>query len=215
MSNITNLSELEERLCNIQELPLEHELKKVLLLSIHELKNQARISGDSGTEQRLLNIEQALGFGDAEADIVALRDCLTIGNTTSELPDEVPEHATFAESSDVEPEQSAPFTGICLILTNCPGRDPAREMARTLVEKHHAACVNVIANIGAIYWWEGEIHDTAECQLQIKTSAERVDEVLEDIQKLHPHDVPEILVMPIEKGNQAYFDWVNFETGER
>ncbi len=104
---------------------------------------------------------------------------------------------------------------IQLILCNCPGRDAARELAQGLVKARFAACVNIIANIGAIYWWDGEIKDTAECQLQIKTSNQSLDDIIHYIKQNHPNEIPEIIAMQVEKGNQDYFDWVKQETYDR
>jgi len=104
---------------------------------------------------------------------------------------------------------------IQLVMCNCPGRDAARELARNLIEARLAACINIIANIGSIYWWQGEIHDTAECQLQIKTSHQSLNDVIDYIKQHHPGDVPEILVIPINEGNEEYFEWVKQETYDR
>jgi periplasmic divalent cation tolerance protein len=102
-----------------------------------------------------------------------------------------------------------------LILCNCPGRDAARALARGLVETRLAACVNIIANIGSIYWWEGEIKDTAECQLQIKTTTNCLNNTFDYIKQNHPNDVPEILSITVEKGNEDYFEWVKQETSDK
>jgi len=104
---------------------------------------------------------------------------------------------------------------IQLVMCNCPGRDAARELARYLIEARLAACINIIANIGSIYWWKGEIHDTAECQLQIKTSHQSLNDVIDYIKQYHPGEVPEILVIPINEGNKEYFKWVKQETYDR
>jgi len=104
---------------------------------------------------------------------------------------------------------------IQLVMCNCPGRDAARELARHLIEARLAACINIIANIGSIYWWKGEIHDTAECQLQIKTSHQSLNDVIDYIKQYHPGEVPEILVIPINEGNKEYFKWVKQETYDR
>lgn len=121
------------------------------------------------------------------------------------------------ESSVVEEviEEECKQASIQLILCNCPGRDAARELAQGIVKARLAACVNIIANIGAIYWWDGEIKDTAECQLQIKTSNQSLEDIIRYIKQNHPNDVPEIIAMQVENGNQDYFDWVKQETYDR
>jgi periplasmic divalent cation tolerance protein len=117
--------------------------------------------------------------------------------------------------TETETETETEKPKIQLILCNCPGRDAARELAKGLVQTRLAACVNIIANIGSMYWWEGEIKDTAECQLQIKTSTVRLEDTLNYIKQNHPNDVPEILSIGVEKGNDDYFEWVKQETSDK
>ena len=139
----------------------------------------------------------------------------------AEVEDEIEEVETAQTENEVDHVQSAEAKSesnpakIQLVLSNCPGRDAARKLANGLVSARLAACVNIIANIGAIYWWKGEIKDTAECQLQIKTSNQSLDEVIDFIKQNHPHEAPEIIAIPVDKGNKDYFDWVKEETYDR
>jgi periplasmic divalent cation tolerance protein len=41
----------------------------------------------------------------------------------------------------------------------------------------------------------------------IKTRVELADRVMEETRKLHPYDVPALLVLPIEGGNEDYIGW--------
>jgi len=121
------------------------------------------------------------------------------------------------EPVEDEPVEDEPVEDdrIQLILCNCPGRDAARELAHGVITARLGACVNIIANIGSIYWWQGEIKDTAECQLQIKTASACVEDLIHYINQNHPNEVPEILVFPVDKGNENYFEWVKQETSEK
>jgi len=67
--------------------------------------------------------------------------------------------------------------------------EAALEIARELVEQRLAACVNRI-DCDSIYRWEGEVYDETEVILLAKTTADRYPELVEAVQKLHPHDVP-------------------------
>ena len=143
---------------------------------------------------------------------IEVNDNYDIESTSSESHEQILKEADMSEPNHItETEKSK----IQLILCNCPGRDAARELARGLVQTRLAACVNIIANIGSIYWWEGEIKDVAECQLQIKTSTDRLDDTLHYIKQNHPNDVPEILSIGVEKGNEDYFEWVKKETSDK
>lgn len=127
-----------------------------------------------------------------------------------------PDKSEAVTQAETTTEEKTTKQGIIqLVMCNCPGRDAARELARHLIEARLAACINIIANIGSIYWWKGEIHDTAECQLQIKTSHQSLNDVIDYIKQYHPDEVPDILVIPIDLGNMEYFEWVKQETYDR
>ncbi|MFC6962188.1 divalent-cation tolerance protein CutA [Halocatena marina] len=67
--------------------------------------------------------------------------------------------------------------------------DSATDLARMLVDKRLAACVNRI-DCQSIYRWEGEIANEEEVILLAKTTDERYDDLVEQVTKAHPHDVP-------------------------
>jgi len=219
-----------------------HELRKEILLLLHKLKNNSRRLANFDIESELIAIEVTLGYGsgstinEIEASQIEEHQLRLIELTdqNAEISDEVVLEESVDEPLDELKEQNKNITDessvelktevkmeesskpkLQLILCNCPGRDAARELAHGLIKARLAACVNVIANIGSIYWWQGEIKDTAECQLQIKTSNQSFDDVIQYIKQNHPNDVPEILGVPVDKGNEDYFDWVKQETYDR
>jgi periplasmic divalent cation tolerance protein len=99
-----------------------------------------------------------------------------------------------------------------LVLTTLPTDADGAAFARTLVEEHLAACVNLLAPMESIYRWDGNIETEAERQLVIKTTRERVAALWDRVRELHPYDVPEFLVLPIVDGNDAYLRWVGEST---
>jgi periplasmic divalent cation tolerance protein len=100
-----------------------------------------------------------------------------------------------------------------ILLVNAPP-DRARAIARALVERRLAACVNILPGVTSIYRWEGKIEEAAESMLFIKTRRELVAEVTAAVRALHPYAVPEIVAVPLasDRGNAAYLDWVYAET---
>ena len=85
----------------------------------------------------------------------------------------------------------------------------ADTIARALVEGNAAACVNYgVPGIVSIYRWKGELERDYEVQLIIKTTLARVAEVERVIKQHHPHDVPEIIALPIVAGSEPYLTWV-------
>jgi len=89
-------------------------------------------------------------------------------------------------------------------------RDEAEELAEKIVEKKLAACVNTF-DTDSVYRWEGEVEKAEETILLIKTSRERLDDLMHEIKNLHSYDLPEILVTDFD-GDQQYLEWVRRET---
>ena len=95
-----------------------------------------------------------------------------------------------------------------IVLTTFPAdRDPA-PLARTLVEERLAACVNVLPVMTSIYRWQGAVETADERQLVIKTTAERIDALGHRIGELHPYEVPELMIVPVERASAAYAAWL-------
>ncbi len=95
-----------------------------------------------------------------------------------------------------------------LVLTTCPNNQEAEELARSLVEKHLAACVQ-ITGITSYYEWKNKVNKDEERLLLIKTQTERYDEIEQFITRHHSYDVPEIISMPIHNGSDAYLHWID------
>jgi periplasmic divalent cation tolerance protein len=81
-------------------------------------------------------------------------------------------------------------------------------LARTLVEEHLAACVNVLPPMQSIYRWQGQVHVDEERQLVIKTSSDRLEALQLRLTALHPYELPEFLVIDVARGSQAYLEWL-------
>ncbi len=100
------------------------------------------------------------------------------------------------------------MTSTVVVLVTAPSADAAAALARTLVEEELAACGNVVPAIRSIYRWEGKIHDDAEALLVLKTERRLVPALKARLPELHPYQVPELLVLPVEDGLVAYLEWV-------
>ena len=100
------------------------------------------------------------------------------------------------------------MTDTCVVLVTAPTPEKAAEIARTLVLEKLAACGNVVPGIRSIYQWEGRICDDAEALLILKVPAKRVQELSDRVVALHPYDLPEVVALRIEGGNEKYIDWI-------
>ena len=91
--------------------------------------------------------------------------------------------------------------------------EQAETIARALVERRLAACVNIVAPINSLYVWQGETHDDQEVLLIVKTRAGLFEgELIPAVKAAHPYDVPEIIALPVLLGDQDYLDWIEAET---
>lgn len=95
-----------------------------------------------------------------------------------------------------------------LVLTTLGPDFDARSLARAIVEARLAACVNIIDGIHSVYRWEGRVAADDEQLLVIKTTDARIDALREMLFTLHPYDVPEFVVIPIESTSEAYGNWI-------
>jgi len=95
-----------------------------------------------------------------------------------------------------------------IVLTTAGSEEEARKIARHLVEKRLAACVNIIPQIESIYRWQGKVESSREWLLLAKTTQEKFPAVRDAIRKLHSYDVPECIVLNIEDGSSDYLQWL-------
>lgn len=95
-----------------------------------------------------------------------------------------------------------------LVVSTAPSEKIARKLAHSLVRQHLAACVNVIPGAVSFFWWQGKLDKARETLLLIKTSKSFFPRLVKFLQKQHPYQVPEIIAVPIEKGNLEYLGWL-------
>ena len=101
---------------------------------------------------------------------------------------------------------------LILVLTTLPERSAAEALARELLEARLAACIHVGATLRSLYHWRGEIETADETPLLIKTREALYDGLEAAIIARHPYELPEIVVVPITHGLQAYLHWIAAET---
>lgn len=95
-----------------------------------------------------------------------------------------------------------------IVLTTVGSSFDVAPLARDLVERHLAACVNIVGRMRSIYRWKGKIDDETEQLLIIKTIEERVDALRETLFAAHPYEVPEFVVIRIDHLSDAYRVWL-------
>jgi periplasmic divalent cation tolerance protein len=116
--------------------------------------------------------------------------------------------------SKMQGREGAIMTDIVTVLVTVSGEEEAVRIARSLVQERLAACANLVPGIRSIYRWKGEIWDTAELLLLIKTRAALFPALQQRIRQLHSYEVPEIVALPIIAGWPDYLNWVQESTQE-
>jgi periplasmic divalent cation tolerance protein len=101
---------------------------------------------------------------------------------------------------------------IGVVLCTAPSKDIGAKIAHKIVTQRLAACVNIVSSIDSTYTWKGKLYQEKEVLLIIKTRPGLFEKLSEEIKRLHPYEVPEILLLPVLKGNEAYLNWVKEST---
>lgn len=95
-----------------------------------------------------------------------------------------------------------------VVLVTAPSTAAAEGLVRTLVEEDVVACGNILPGVTSIFRWKGEIERESEVLIILKTTEARVSHLLERVPELHPYDVPEVLVLPVDAGHPPYLAWL-------
>jgi len=98
------------------------------------------------------------------------------------------------------------------VTTTTPSREEAGRIAKLLVERRLAACVQVAGPVESHYRWKGNLEHSTEWLCLIKTTRGNYEAVEAAIRANHPYEVPEIIAGPIESGSASYLAWLRAET---
>lgn len=99
-----------------------------------------------------------------------------------------------------------------IILVTASSDEEGLKIAKSLVEEHLAACVNIVPQIRSVFFWEGKTQDSRETLLICKSRRPLFERVMERVKALHSYTVPEIIALPISAGSREYLDWLGENT---
>ena len=99
-----------------------------------------------------------------------------------------------------------------LIYTTFPSLEEAKRVGDALVGARLAACINMFPGMVSIYEWKGAREVADEVAMIIKTRASLTEVVLEETKRLHPYELPALLVLPTDGGSAEYCGWILRET---
>lgn len=84
-------------------------------------------------------------------------------------------------------------------------------LAREIISRRLAACVQLEPGLTSFYWWKGQACEDAEVRLVIKTLPAHETALQEFFARHHPYDVPQFLAVRM-RASEAYCAWVRSET---
>jgi periplasmic divalent cation tolerance protein len=99
-----------------------------------------------------------------------------------------------------------------LVYTTFARVEEAKQVGEALIAAGLAACVNIFPGMISIYEWKGARETADEVAMIIKTRAALADAVLIETKRLHPYEVPALLVLPTEGGCNDYAAWITRQT---
>jgi periplasmic divalent cation tolerance protein len=101
------------------------------------------------------------------------------------------------------------MTDYIQVVTTVERREDAEKIARLLVDRRLAGCVQIVGPITSVYRWQGKVETAEEWQCLAKTRRELFEKVETAIRQVHPYEVPEIIAVPITAGSADYLAWLD------
>jgi periplasmic divalent cation tolerance protein len=103
------------------------------------------------------------------------------------------------------------MTGHIQVMTTTEHKADAEKVAKILVEKRLAACVQIIGPLTSYFHWQDKLDTAREYLCLIKSRDDLFAELEDAIKSVHPYEVPEIIATPITKGGKDYLNWMAAE----
>lgn len=95
-----------------------------------------------------------------------------------------------------------------IVFVNCPNEQIARDVARYILDKKMASSANILPKTSSLYFWKGEIEESTEVLLLIKTKTSKVPWVFAYMRLAHPFEIPEVFSIPMDQGDARYLQWL-------
>jgi len=96
-----------------------------------------------------------------------------------------------------------------VVIVSAGSKEEAEKITYALVEKKLVACGKVLGPAKSFYTWQGKIESKEEWVILVKSTKKAFNEIKNTIKTMHSYDVPEILSLPVDEGNEEYFSWIS------
>ena len=95
-----------------------------------------------------------------------------------------------------------------LIISTFPNEESIANISKYLiVSKKLCACVS-LTKVRSIYYWNDKLEDQEEFMVFFKTTKLHANRLKDEIKKLHPYEVPEILEVKMDDVSRNYLSWL-------
>jgi periplasmic divalent cation tolerance protein len=98
--------------------------------------------------------------------------------------------------------------GALVVVTTVGTEEQAILIARELVCRRHAACVNIVPGVRSIYRWQGKVCRDGEFLLIVKSEDAEYPAIESAIRELHSYELPEILAFEATRGEANFLGWI-------
>lgn len=99
-----------------------------------------------------------------------------------------------------------------VVSTTAASNEEAERITCALLTAGCAACVQQIP-VTSRYLWRGELVQSAEVLLLIKSRAALFDRIASVIRDVHSYETPEIIATEVVAGSPDYLAWIDDNTG--
>ena len=90
--------------------------------------------------------------------------------------------------------------------------EEAKTISHMLITERLAGCVNIFPKMISVYRWHNEVVEDTEVVMIAKTRRDLFDTLSTRVRSLHSYETPAILVLPIDRVDQHYLQWLIDET---
>ena len=99
-----------------------------------------------------------------------------------------------------------------MIYTTFACIEDAEKFSARLLDEKLAACVNIFPNMISCYEWRGKRMRDCETAMFIKSRQSLKKRLLERARRLHPYDVPVLMVLEVGDIDGDYMSWLRTQT---
>ena len=96
-----------------------------------------------------------------------------------------------------------------IVFCTTPSNEISMRIAEECINKKIAACCNILSGITSVYKWQGKVEKSDEELIILKSTEDNFNAIENTIKNIHPYEVPEIISVKINNGNESYLKWID------